>query len=84
MARESILQEISQERDHQNLQWGITHDNYLRLRDWIAFIIRYLGRASEESVDRKDFRDYMIKVASVAVAAIESLDRATEAYKKSE
>lgn len=82
-----ILKEIEEERRHQDKKWGgadhdDTHDSYA----WISFIIYYLGQSTSDFVRDKgsfvfklrNFRYNMIKVAALAVAAIESCDRFLE------
>lgn len=86
---ESILDEIREERKHQDNKWGgadhdDTHDPYV----WTAFITTYLGHSISDFVIEfgnpgvegqkarlRKFRYNMVKVASLAVAAIESIDR---------
>jgi len=82
-----ILKEIEEERKHQDKKWGgadhdDTHDSYA----WVSFIIYYLGQSTSDFVRSKglftsklrNFRYNMIKVAALAVAAIESCDRSLE------
>jgi hypothetical protein len=44
--------------------------------DWISFIVRYASGAAPRLQSRKDldFRQAMVKVAAIAIAAIESRD----------
>ena len=78
-AQGKILKEIVDERDRQDEMWGgEEHDDGHRINDWIAFITEYLGKSREAPYNIGNFRDNMIKVAALAVAAAESVDRAIE------
>ena len=73
--RQSILLAIHAERQRQDLKWGgPRHDDEHSRRDWIAFIVEQAADAST-AVWPADYRIAMVKVAAVAVAAIESNDR---------
>lgn len=77
-----IYAEIRAERDYQDKRWGTKTDDTLNT-PWmyVAYITQYAGRwmqgtfmpLSCETTDR--FRESMIKVAAIAIAAVESLDR---------
>ena len=66
-----ILLEVVEEREKQDKRWGGSkHDDKHLFSDWIFFIGDYLkGRRG------KNYRDRMIKIAALAVAAVESYDR---------
>lgn len=78
----SVYEEIKSERDYQDKKWGHTADDTLNTPwMWAAYIARYatnwmkgtflpIGTSATE-----DFRESMVKVAAIAVAAVESLDR---------
>lgn len=85
-----ILYEIVREREHQDRKWGgPDHDDTHEPYAWVSFITVYLGQAiSYTSVYHSDksgagnsevslrmFRYNMVKVAALAVAAIETIDR---------
>lgn len=75
MSQQSILDEIIQERKIQDAEWGgqrhdDTHDWY----DWREIIYRQMMLMSMESDDARR-RKRLIKVAAVAMAAVESIDR---------
>ena len=74
-----ILDEIRRERDRQDEKYGgPDHDDSHYPGDWCLILSKYLGRASAETIDAKPdaaFRDNMIKIAAVAIAATQSLDR---------
>jgi hypothetical protein len=78
----SIYDEIRAEREHQQKRWGNEVDDTKNTPwMWAAYIAQYatrwmvgsfmpLGRATTDS-----FRGAMVKVASIAIAAVESIDR---------
>ncbi len=59
--------------------WTYEFDDSNTANDWLAYINIYLGRAVQTSaagVDHHEqFRDNMVKVATLACAAIEAVDR---------
>jgi len=75
--QEEIMKEIFGERERQDRKWGgESHDDMHNGNDWIAYIIKQLGRAIINDASGQLFRAQMVKVASLAVAAIEWHDRA--------
>lgn len=76
-AREAIFQEINRERHHQDLKWGgASHDdNEETVLSFMSYIVEY-ATASSERTSRHDVRTRAIKVAALAVALVEKLDRA--------
>lgn len=84
MMRQAIFDEINAERVTQDSQWGgPSHDDGHTLNEWIAIIVRHVGLAASDGGDEvaKRFRRQMIRVAALAVAAVESLDRKNSAEK---
>ncbi len=78
--RMALYMEIEDERLHQDKKWGgPTHDDTKGVRDWISYIVVYLGKAvSRESRWGQDLsfsRIALVKVAALCVAALESFDR---------
>ena len=81
--RERVLDEIHDERERQiELKHGgdtDAFDAYNSVNDWVAYITAYAGRAAAKakinSSEPHNFRTYMIKVAALAVAAIEAYDK---------
>lgn len=74
--KEQIIREILAERKYQDEKWGgPEHDDHHNDRDWIAFITDHAGRSLTWPWDGKKFRAQMIKVAAVAMAAVEWYDR---------
>lgn len=86
-----VLRQVRAERARQFMKWGwgrngaepnadpVGHDHDDRHveGDWSRFIVRFVGRAEEaiEHRDPTDWREAMVCVAALAVAAIESHDR---------
>ena len=79
----TIIQEIEIERQRQKgLAMGGDTDEFDKgnsKNDWIAYINAYSGRAAEKVFknerENQSFRENMIKVAALAVAAIEASDK---------
>lgn len=75
MSLRDILQQIEAERTYQDGRWGTAFDDANTLNDWSAYIGVYLGRAVDMGSDPAKQRANMLKVAALAVAAVESFDR---------
>ncbi len=78
--RSSIYAEIERERIHQDEEWGgPEHDDAHSVRDWVTFIVAYLGKAincdGEWDLNLSFSRIAIVKVAALCVAALESFDR---------
>ena len=73
--RQRIYKEIDEEREYQDNKWGTENDNKNTPNDWIAYITAYNGKAYRYPSDKDNFRKCMIKVAALAIAAIEACDR---------
>ena len=69
-----ILEEIKSERQKQDSKWG--EQNHATLK-WNAILGEEVGEVAKSILegDLKNYREELIQVAAVAVAAIESLDR---------
>jgi hypothetical protein len=75
--RNDIFKEIDAERIAQDQRWGgPEHDDKHGSYDWIAFITRNVGLAVTRPWDAREFRRRMVRVAALAVAAVEWVDRA--------
>lgn len=74
---EKILDEVFTERSYQESRWGNEFDNLNTVSDWISFITCYASMCGTGSPppDGRDFRSCMVKVAALAVAAVETYDR---------
>lgn len=74
--RDTIIQEILSEREYQDNKWGgEAHDDTHQSHDWVAFIIKHMGKAITWPWDGERFRAQMIRVAALALAAVEWYDR---------
>jgi len=73
--RDGIYREISLERDKQDRMWGgPTHDVVHTSNDWVAYLSKHVGRAVFWPWTPEGFRQQMIVVAALSVAAIEWID----------
>ena len=93
-AFEQILVDITRERLVQDEQWGgHNHDDEHKPEDWEVFIMQHASRLTcgQPGPDHaktplgayvvgptKDYRERLVKIAALAVAAIESFDRKTQ------
>lgn len=78
MSRNGIFEAIEDERDYQSKKWGAT-DHLNNEYNWAAYIGAYanrslIGHPGDDPARRKAFKRDMIKVAALAVAALETLD----------
>ena len=80
---DEIMVEIDEERERQQeLKHGGDTDEFDKnnsKNDWVAYISAYSGRAAEKVFrndrQKEEFRDNMVKVAALAVAAIQAHDK---------
>jgi hypothetical protein len=76
--QEKIIEEILAEREYQDHKWGgDIHDDRHTGHDWIAYMVKHLGRSITHRMADDTFRTQMIRVAALAVAAAEWYDRGT-------
>ncbi len=75
--RNSIFEEINKEREYQDQKWGVEFDDQNTLNDWATYINIYLSKAADMSNkdNPKIQRLHLLKVAALAVAALETFDR---------
>ncbi len=74
-ARRQALDCVSAERDRQDVQWGgPVHDDEHHPSEWLDYIARQLTMASH-AASYDDYRDRLVKIAALAVAAFESSER---------
>lgn len=79
----TVLEAIQAERARQDAQWGgPAHDDAHSLFDWIDFIVAQAEKFGRQTVARgeaywttPDARQRLVKIAALAVAALESLER---------
>ena len=79
---EEIFKEIMGERERQDHQWGgPPHDDRHSPCDWAAYIDKQLSAAENEWLEKRNlglFSERMRKIAALAVAAIQSIDRKSD------
>jgi hypothetical protein len=77
-AMRDVYADIRAERDRQDAQWGgPDHDEHHTPGEWRAFRRKFEDRADKPlgvPVDMR--RDALVKIAALAVAQIEAMDRA--------
>lgn len=73
--RAVVFAQIDRERTYQNTKWGTTFDDRNTVNDWVTYINQYAGDAARMNMDAVEVRTKLVKVASLAVAAIETCDR---------
>lgn len=67
-----VFNQIRHERENQDAQWGgAVHDDTHDEQEWIGFMDEQLTKAS----DNGEYRERFVKIAALAVAALESMDR---------
>lgn len=77
MSQQKIFDEITAERANQDAEWGgPRHDDQHSLDDWCRYIDKQTTEAENAGeTDLAGARERFVKVAALAVAAIESIDR---------
>jgi hypothetical protein len=74
--KNSTILEIIEERELQDKEWGgHDHDDKHDFYDWRTFIYKQLTLASMEGGQHDRQRKRLLKVAALAVAAVEAMDR---------
>lgn len=89
MTREEIFKQIEQERVYQMKRWGNDQDDTGNEPfHWVSYIARYATSwmsgmwSPMPTYVVDDFRTAMLKTATIAIAAVESIDRQREANGK--
>ena len=86
IVRDNIFNEIDNERESQDKQWGgPDHDDEHDVLDWIYFIERQMKQArlvvynsydpKQDEPDMNVYRKKLVNAAALAIAAIEAHDR---------
>lgn len=85
MSRAGIFAEIEAERAYQQERWGNEFDDTHTPSDWWTFVSLYFAKSLphwknkyEGEVDYRHLRKGLVKVATIVVAWIESIDRKEE------
>jgi NTP pyrophosphatase (non-canonical NTP hydrolase) len=70
---ENIVADILAERERQDCKWGVCHHP---TQVWLTILAEEVGEVAKAILleDTKNYREELIQVAAVALAAIESLD----------
>lgn len=77
MTQEAVFEAIAKERDYQDAKWGDT-DHLNNEYNWAGYIGAYanrslIGTPGDDPARKAAFKKDMVKVAALAVAAIEKL-----------
>lgn len=80
MKRTEIFGLIEGEREYQNNKWGTEFDAKNTANDWVAYMTKYLGQSVTMPMDEERFRQQLLKVATLAVAALEQEQFAPRHY----
>lgn len=80
MTDEEFLSKVKEERINQDKQWGgEDHDDSHSMADWANFIHKQAREAKKidslSVTNAEEFNDRMIKVAALALAATNSVNR---------
>jgi hypothetical protein len=70
----TIYEEIEKEREHAKTRYSVSWDSRNTINDWTAYIVSYLGKAVVYPFNGARWRETMIKIAGLAVSAIEAYD----------
>lgn len=77
----AIFKKVLEERARQDEEWGgADHDDEHDAEDWYGFIEKQiaLGRHLDTATSPGKHRSAMVKIAALAVAALQSMNRTTE------
>lgn len=80
-SRIEIFADIHDEREYQVAKWGDKFDDQNTINDWVTYLSMYAAQGAtinlvstmDEATER--FRQSMVKVAAIAVAALETIER---------
>lgn len=78
--RDGIFNQIDDERAYQETKWGNGFDAKNTPNDWVAYISKYLGQTVTMPFNEDTFRKQLLKVATLAVAALEQENYAPRHY----
>ena len=75
---DDVLKEVMLERIAQEATWDKANDDGLTLEQWVCLLAHYASRqfvGDFAKIETEDARRDFIKVAAVAIAAVEAIDR---------
>lgn len=82
MSVDTVLEDVAEERQNQIARWGKQRHSPFY---WLAILTEEVGEVAKEIADGRvqpfdagAYREELVQVAAVAVAAIEALDATTE------
>lgn len=75
MERQEILKRILDEREYQDQKWGTDFDDKNTVNDWGTYINHYVAKATQMNMSADAQEQAFLKVAALAVAAVESSGR---------
>jgi hypothetical protein len=75
MTRQEIFDAINSERNYQDSKWGTNFDDKNSINDWGTYINIYLAKATNMGETAEVQEENLLKVASLAVAALETFYR---------
>jgi hypothetical protein len=84
MDRTEIFASIEKERAYQEQRWGNGFDTLNTPNDWVTYITKYLGQSVTMPFNAEQFRTQLLKVATLAVAALEQPTYAPRHYDTTE
>lgn len=70
-----VVVNLKAEREYQETRWGTEFDDQNSANDWVSYINRYTAKACEFNISQDEFEEAMLKVAAIAVGAIETSRR---------
>lgn len=70
-----IIGDIINERKRQRIKYDAEFDSKNTSNDWVSYITRHAGQAVTYPMHTEVFKEQMIKVATLAIAAIEQLEK---------
>ena len=80
MNMDEVFNEIKVERVYQRTRWEPAFDRANTPNDWVACITKNAGRAVMTPFNFGTFQAQLIKIASLAIAALEQDDYAPRHY----
>jgi len=72
---EKLFAEIAKERTRQDSLWGHVFDDKNTTNDWCSYFVKYAVYAAPLHKDDEFSRRNIVKLAALAVAALEAHDR---------